>query len=392
MHADARFSGFCVGGYNWPRAAMSTATQPEDALAVRRQLAAEDARLTRELGGNLIRVFWSVESLLRGDPDDLAAALNAMIRGDLHHRCVYLEDLETRMERLDRADVVLDQLLRALSGEDAPVRLVFDELDAMLGGVADANRDGAPVSVLLSLVIPPPRYIVECPSDATLQGHGRGYRFRSLWDKYVRIHEALHRTLLTRYVVERPNAHIRAFELGNEPDYEWTPEEMKIERGGSELVYPLAKYVTELHWSQVPDGQESAPAFERTASGFFQHQDGPWARRVEPTPFLEFDWGAKFAWYVACFADLQARVAHGLKREADERGVEVITVAASVTHNNIDYLLRMHRANRDAFTWIDKIGLHPYHWLRHDVWDEEFVCKEAFDGWAAANPRHTPRS
>ena len=67
--------------------------------------------------------------------------------------------------------------------------------------------------------------------------------------------------------------------------------------------------------------------------------------------------------------------------------MDVTTVSGSVTHNNIDYLLRMHRADNGAFANIDKIGLHPYHWVNNDVLDRAFVGTSGIAGWPAANPR-----
>ncbi|MHB8658426.1 MAG: hypothetical protein ACYC91_10815 [Solirubrobacteraceae bacterium] len=191
-----------------------------------------------------------------------------------------------------------------------------------------------------------------------------------------------------RYAVERPLIGLRALELGNEPDYMWTPEEVKIEWGGLDLINPLGKYITELQLGQVPQSDRGLPAFERSPWGF-QAQDGAWSaeRAASQTPVLEFDWGPKFDWYVRCYADYQRHVAWAVKDEATKHGVEVATVSASVTHNNIDYLLRMHRAVPGAFEYIDKIGLHPYHWVNNDVWDREFLRDEGIEGWPAASPR-----
>jgi hypothetical protein len=58
-----------------------------------------------------------------------------------------------------------------------------------------------------------------------------------------------------------------------------------------------------------------------------------------------------------------------------------------VTHNNLDYLLRMHRANPRAFEEISRIGVHPYHWFRNDVWDDRFVRDVPTAGWTEASPR-----
>ncbi len=102
---------------------------------------------------------------------------------------------------------------------------------------------------------------------------------------------------------------------------------------------------------------------------------------------LKFDWGKKFDWYVRCFGQLQANVSRAIKEQARDSGVEVITVSGSVTHNNIDYLLRVRRAEPEAFHWIDKIGIHPYHWVANNVWDDEFVSDAPRPPWPTVDPR-----
>jgi hypothetical protein len=362
---------------------------PSKALEIRRGIAREDARLTRRLGGNMVRSFWSVESIIKGDAEDLALVLNALARGDLRNSSVFLHDLDERVTRLDRCHIVLDQLLAALSGHAAaPMHLDLETMDAVLAGLADANSESSDrIGLLLALVSIPPRWIVEAPSNATLAHLGRPYTFASLWDRYVRFHSGVFRLLVARYAAAQPLTGLCALEIVNEPDYMWTPEEVKIEWGGEGLVNPLGKYVTELQLPQVPVDSISGRAFEKTAWGF-QDQDAAWVSDSDGgTPTLDFDWGPKFDWYVKCFAELQAHVAWAIKDEAAKHSVEVSTVSGSVTHNNIDYLLRVHRSDRRAFADIDKIGLHPYHWLNNDVWNSEFVQAGDIGGWANVNPR-----
>lgn len=388
------YAGFCVGGYSWSTPALTAALSPAEAQALRRRNAHIDAVLTRSLGGNLLRSFWLVERVLEGDPEDLALALNAVSKPDLQNRSVFMHDLETRVARLDRCHVILDQLLAALEGVPGnPIRLDFSELDAALTGLEDANREATePVRLLLTMVISPPRWIIEAPSDATFWHLERPYNFGSLWHRYVRFHAELHRRLVVRYAVERPLTGLCALEIGNEPDYQWTPEEVKIEGGGDPVINPFGKYVTELHLGQVPVGASSARPFELTESGV-REQDAAWASpSAVPVPVLDFDWGPKFDWYVMCFAQLQTHVAAAIKSEAAVHGVDVSTVSGSVTHNNIDYLLRMHRADENAFANIDKIGVHPYHWADNDVWDSRFVSGDHVAGWAAADPRRFAQS
>ena len=235
---------------------------------------------------------------------------------------------------------------------------------------------------------PTPRWIIEAPSAATLAKLGRVESFQTLWDRYLRVHTALHRFLVQRYIVGRIEPALTAIEVGNEPDYLWTPEEMKIETSSDPLVYPLSKYVTELHLPQVPEHDVGTRAFDAKPWGFGE-QDGEWPPRdrARRKSVLDFDWGEKFDWYVKCFADFQHELATAIHDEARTHGVPVDIVTASVTHNNLDYLVRMHRANPRAFESTNKIGIHPYHWPRNDVWDTEFLGASPVDPWISASPR-----
>jgi hypothetical protein len=392
--AALQHSGFCVGGVHWPRPELLGVPDAERRQRVR-EIAAREARLTHELGGDLLRLFFSVESSMQMAPADAGIVLGVAAHGD---KGVYAQPLEVRAASLDRADVLLDHLLAAIAeGPQADCALDLSWLDDYIAGVEAFNRDAggtkAGVRVLLTLVSPAPRWIVEAPGDATLQALGRDYTFASLWDRYLRVHSDLHRLLVRRYVAERTSsgepATVCAFELGNEPDYIWVPEETKIETVADGRVYPLAKYVTELQLAQVPEHEEQAPAFEATAWGF-QAQDGPWrdTRPHATTPVCDFDWGVKFDWYVRCFTDLHVQLADAIAQEAAAHDVEVTIVSASVTHNNIDYLVRMQRANPRAFALTTKIGIHPYHWVHNDVWDDRFVDPGSpTSGWEPASPR-----
>ncbi len=362
--------------------------QRVDSRARRRQIA-DEARLARSLGGNLLRTFWSVDSVLAGPPEEYSVALNSVLRADLNHRAVFMQSLEHRVEQLDRCNAVLDQLLLAVDDRsESRFGLDFSLLDAQFDGLDDANRGvSEPVGLLLALVSAPPRWIIEAPSDVTLTRMGRGYSFASLWDRYVRFHAQLYRRLLIRYSAERPGKTLRALEIFNEPDYNWTPEEAKIEGAAESLVNPLGKYVTELMLPQVPTSDRGYTAFE-PAPWSAQPQDAAWTEwNRAPVGVLDFDWGPKFDWYVMCAAQLQSHCARAIKETAAVQGVDVLTVSGSVTHNNIDFLLRMHRGDQATFESIDKIGLHPYHWVNNDVWDDSFVRRNPIAGWPSLDPR-----
>ena len=376
-------AGFCVAGYMH-----ATGGDPGIAQELRTRIA-RDARLTREMGGDLLRIFWSVDSVIDGSPEECAIAVNTALRPELFHRSVFLHPLEHRVDQLDRANAALDQLLLA-AGErpESSFRLDFTHLDAVFDGLDDANRDGGPpVGLMLALVSAPPRWIIEAPSDITLRRMERFYTWGSLWDRYIRFHAELYRRLVYRYAVQRSEPTLRALEVFNEPDYNWTPEEVKIEGASEVLVNPQGKYLTELRLTQIPLTDRGYQSFEAVPWGFAA-QDANWTENDRlPIGVLDFDWGPKFDWYVMCAAQFQTHAARAIKSAARDHGVDVATVSGSVTHNNIDFLLRMYRGDRATFDHIDKIGLHPYHWRDNDVWDDAFVSDETISGWPRADPR-----
>jgi hypothetical protein len=387
------YSGFSVGGVNWPRSDISSEVDPDRRLDAVRHSAAEDARLTHGLGGNLIRVFYSARHVLDGlvPGDDLDFTLGVGGRQAMHKR-----SRRERVEAVDRCAGTLSKLVTALEDGEAAELMNLSAIDAYVQGVEDFNDsvadDGDGVGILLTLVADPPRWIIEAPSAKAMEQAGRIENFGSLWMRYLHVHAVLHRELVRRYVGERvgrgQRPALRALEPMNEPDYTWQPEEVKLETASDELLYPLAKYVTELKLTQVPEVEIAAPPFELHPWGY-QDQDGEWSvdPPVEATNVLDFNWSAKFDWYVKTFADYQQHVAEAIRDEAGKHGVDVDIVSASVTHNNIEYLARMHRANPRTFDATNKIGIHPYHWARNDVWDARFVDQEPMDGWVSTSPR-----
>ena len=70
---------------------------------------------------------------------------------------------------------------------------------------------------------------------------------------------------------------------------------------------------------------------------------------------------------------------------------DIDIVSAGVTHNNIDYLMRMYRANSRAFAYCTAIGLHPYHWPEHNIHDTRFKSPYDLSQWRLANPRQFAR-
>ncbi len=392
------YSGFCVGGIDWPRPELAGVSDAEQRRRILREIASDEARMTSSLGGNLLRLFYSVSALLATTDENLANVFPATL--DLHPRGVATSPIEERLDLLDRAAASLNLLFGDIQ-EARPEGLSFDfaALDTYLAGVEDFNNevgdDEQGVRALLTLVSLPPRFIVEAPSACSLQSHGREYTYDTLWNRYLRVHELLHRALVDRYVatpLQRGDMPVVcAFEVGNEPDYCWIPAEMKIEWGSEAGESPLWKYVTELHLSQVPERGGSPPPMETTPTGY-QARDVVWLETQPRTSIVEFDWGSKFDWYVKSFADLQERTAESLADEAKKHSVDVEIVSGSVTHNNIDYLLRMAQANPRTFSAITKLGLHPYHWVENDVWDDHFIDTDATNDWQSSSPRDYARS
>ena len=65
----------------------------------------------------------------------------------------------------------------------------------------------------------------------------------------------------------------------------------------------------------------------------------------------------------------------------------MVVVSSAVTHVNIDWFVRMFRANPETFRYVDKIAIHPYHWPRHDIHDMTFVDAQSRRNWPTLNPR-----
>ena len=98
-------------------------------------------------------------------------------------------------------------------------------------------------------------------------------------------------------------------------------------------------------------------------------------------------WGTKFDWYVRCAAELLAHLAYAVRDEAAAGGAQLTVVSGGVTHNNIDYLVRMARAVLTAFDSCDALAVHLYHWRGHDAWDAHFVRGTDGEDWDRLSPR-----
>jgi hypothetical protein len=391
-------AGFNVGGIDWPRPELAGVTDPAERRNALTRVGYDEARICRQAGGNMLRVFYSLEAVLGEEFATIGGT--TLVGAHQAKRPVYLLPVEERLLKLDGIEKLLDDSLRELprgrnfKGEP----LVFDTMDGYLAGVERFNAEqadaGARVGVLVTLVARPPRFIIETPTVPTLGYYKRQYSFRSLWDRYTHLQIEMVRTIVRRYVTQCASTRgqtlppaVSAFEMINEPDYEWLPDEMRIEKAMEPSAYPLGKYVTELHLAEIPTGDSFNQAYEKTPWGY-QAQDAEWRERdTRDTPIESFRWGAKFDWYVRCLAEVHEHLTFAARDEGNRAGVALTIVSGSVTHNDIDYLVHMFRANPDTFRYVDRIGIHPYHWVRHDIWDTRFVSPEPKDNWRRATPR-----
>src|SRR5262245_56383768 len=286
------YSGFCVGGVDWVRPELVGVDDPSTCRRIRRQTGHDEARMTHDAGGNLMRASFSTRASLRHDRDALELAFGSFgsARGTPGS---YPYTLDERVARLDEIDETLDRLV-----DDLEHVVDLSSMGGYIAGVEDFNaeraEDGA-VRVLLVLELPPPRWILESPPRKTLKALERSYSFDTLWNRYLELHERILRLVVRHCLDGRARPALCAVEVGNEPDYNWIPEEMKIEGFEQQpLVYPLWKYVTELHLDQIPAGAAPAVPFQSNQGGYFQPQEGEWStsRATRATSVASFDWGA----------------------------------------------------------------------------------------------------
>lgn len=393
-----KYTGFSVGGVESLWTDLVTAASDQERAERLRIIGKEEARLTHELGGNLLRVFFSFSSLLTEiAPNHQWLGLDLLPK--THDQAWHLLPDSEKVTALDTVSATLATVIEGVAklpknGDG----LAFADLDAYIAGVRSFNSahpDVPSVHVLLTLLAPPPVQILESPSKGQLAYCSRDFTFETLWARYIDIFVRLWRIVVQRYIVE-PGVRrvVCAFELNNEPDYEWLPDELRIERAKDKNANPLLKYITELHYPQIPEKQVVAPPFERTAWGGFQAQRGPWSddSATPDVPLVAFDWGQKFDWYVRCYADLAEHTSYAIMQATRTAGFDDIDiVSAGVTHNNIDYLMRMYRANSRAFAYCTAIGLHPYHWPEHNIHDTKFKSPYDLSQWRLANPRQFAR-
>lgn len=393
-----KFAGFSIGGIDWLEADLAGTSTAEERWGRLREIGHEEARLTHSMGGNLLRLFYSNGTLLSrsisvptgGDalphgPTDLMARLQ--------QDPFYMLSVEDKVRYLDHLEPALrSQLDTVEQTNEFGDGLNFEDIDAYLEGVHAFNSalvgDSGAVKVLLTRVQAPPRPLVECPDHATLAAYGKSWTFESLFQLYNAIHAGIGRRVAARYFTGKQYGKvICGHEINNEPDYEWLPDELRIEHARKKDASPVGKYVTELHNGSIPLFSDPNPGHEPAPWGSFVDQAGAWRDYFSPVvvPISQFDFGAKFRWYVRCYAEAARHVSYAFWSVL--KGSEVEVVSAGVTHNNIHYLIEMYRQDPEAFDYCTVIGLHPYHWPRHDIYDAEFWSKTDYGQWWTASPR-----
>ena len=374
MTTAAIHAGLCTGGPDWPYPELK-GVSPERRVAFLEELGDAQATCIRHCGGDYLRMPFSLSTFLG---PRLQRALSGGAEPPYSMSPAVLADALREADReLDRAYATIRK------GEQD-----WSRVDAVLRGVERANADDGEsevqTRVLLCLVSMPPRPILEAPPQVSGQPS-----FGALWDRFIKVHILMIRALVSRYC--GLGRCVSALEVINEPDYHWLPDEQRIERALRPDAFPLNKYLTELHLSQIPETADPCRPFHQVDGGHYVDQSLDLAlvsRRQSPAPpVLEFPWGSKFEQYVAGAASLMEHVSFAAKQEAAKAGVDLRVVSGAVTHNNVDYLIRMYQVNNKVFRYVDSIGLHPYHWPRHDMHDMSFVAKESIGSWQQASPR-----
>lgn len=387
-----RYVGFAVFGPDWLQE--QTFTDEAERLKYLEEQGYLVAQHTSRLYGNVIRVPISLWSIL--GQDTLIARTP-----ELTTKPVYQIEEELLRSALDRLGGDLEANQEALERDQTPGdgRLLWRFWDAFFSGVQKYNQELAsapnsnyrPVFVDLLLVERPPTLILEASIEGPRRSLTDSFAENSLWQSYRHLYLLFIRKLIQRYGKGYENHTTRAFlpvmmalEMFNEPDYEWLPDEAKIERALNPDAYPCDKYLTQLHLPQVPENDLPGKGCVRR-HGLYQEQD----LNLPPTrtALRDFRWGLKFEKYVAAFADLHEHASFAAKDEIHKGGASVRVISSAVTHVNLDWFLRMFKANPETFHYIDAAAIHPYHWPQHDIHNMQFIGSPFERDWTTMSPR-----
>lgn len=382
--------GFSVAGPDWRQPETAGLASPQRVFDATRQIGRDDAALTLRAGGRMLRVPFSPSTVL----------------GAAYQRLFVQRDLPSRLtvdERLAALDALAAGLRRAVETLPAGQTITGEPLawglwDAYVGGVEDFNRSlddtRSRMEVLIVIAEPAPAMILESLSDSTLQAQRRAYTFETLWQDYTLVQLGLARQLVRRFVTQSGTLRgveghqaVTAIEILNEPDVFWLPAELRAVDAQAFPIHPAGQYVTAPNNPQIPISEEFNRSIELVPWGV-RDQDIQLDDVETPVPVLTFRWGRKFDRYVVQAAKLIKQLSFAVRDEAGRAGAPLAIVSGSVTHVNIDYLVRLYRADPEVFRYVDKVGIHPYHWPEHDIWRTDFISRTPTEHWPHADPRH----
>lgn len=390
LQPPERYVGFSVFGPDWI---------PEKDFATRREFLAEVekqgflvAQHASQLYGNLVRVPLTIWGILYHP-----VAWHPLVVG----KPVYLIDEETLCERLNSLQGFLDESIFAF--ENGQYRdgqpLKWDMVDAFFAGIqrynsslnAATDKRYRPIVVDVLVVDLPPALILEAPPLRIMQYWGAQTSEQRLWETYQRLHIRFIEQIIARYGLGYSfhgiPAHVpiaRAIEMLNEPDYLWLPDEAQFEKAIAPDAYPCDKYLSQLHLTQIPENDLPSKGCERQF-GYYREQE--LGVSAPPTAVRDFRWGKKFDKYVAAFAELHAHASTAALEAITQGGAHMLVVSSAVTHVNIDWFMRMFRANPQTFHAVDAIAIHPYHWPEHDIYNLDFVSPVLQGNGLGVSPR-----
>ncbi len=391
-----RYVGFSVFAPDWPQE--KNFTNEADRLRDLEEQGYLVAHHTSRLYGNMVRVPISLSGVLGRDP-------LVEVNPEFATKPVY---------QLDEAvfNAALDRLRGELAASQAATEKEFGaegELggwkfwDAVFSGIQKYNQTVAssppgkyrPVFVDLVLVGTAPALILEALTGREAKSASESLSGDALWASYRRLQLTFIRKLIQRYGKGYAQQDVPALfpvvvalELFNEPDYEWLPDEVKIEKARDPDRYPCDKYISQLHLPQIPDHDLPGKGCVRR-HGIYQEQDLGFA--PAPVALRDFRWGTKFDKYVAAFADFHEHASVAAKDEITRGAAEVRVISSAVTSVNLDWFRRMFLVNPHTFRAVDAVGIHPYHWPRHDIQDMRFIGPPFEQEWTTLSPREFAR-